>query len=135
MSRNKKLAIVFSVMTCAIILLVIMLIKEFGTQTETKPVNNEPQKVSVTLKAVGDNLIHSPIYNSCKTEDGFNFDGLYKNITPHIKDADIAAINQETIFVDSVSALSGYPAFGTPPEVGESVVKAGFNLVTHAPLS
>ncbi len=132
MSRNKKLAIVFSVMTCAIILLVIMLIKEFGTANEKKPAINEPSKVTVTLKAVGDNLIHSPIYNSCKTEDGFDFDGLYTNITPHIKDADIAAINQETIFVDSVSALSGYPAFGTPPQVGESVVKAGFNLVTHA---
>ncbi|MBQ8391209.1 MAG: CapA family protein [Clostridia bacterium] len=132
MSRNKKLAIVFSVMTCAIILLVIMLIREFGTGNETKPVIDEPSKVTITLKAVGDNLIHSPIYNSCKTEDGFNFDGLYTHITPHIKDADIAAINQETIFVDSVSALSGYPAFGTPPEVGESVAKAGFNLVTHA---
>ena len=130
MSRNKKLAIVFSVMTCAIVLLVIMLVNEFDTPKE--PAIQEPSKVSVTLKAVGDNLIHSPIYNSCKTEDGFNFDGLYENISPHIKDADIAAINQETIFVDSVSALSGYPAFGTPPEVGESVVKAGFNLVTHA---
>ena len=130
MSRNKKLAIVFSVMTCAIVLLVIMLVNEFDTPKE--PAIQEPSKVSVTLKAVGDNLIHSPIYNSCKTEDGFNFDGLYENIAPHIKDADIAAINQETIFVDSVSALSGYPAFGTPPEVGESVVKAGFNLVTHA---
>ena len=130
MSRNKKLAIVFSVMTCAIILLVIMLVREFDTHKE--PAINEPSKVTVTLKAVGDNLIHSPIYNSCKTEDGFDFDGLYTNITPHIKEADIAAINQETIFVDSVSALSGYPAFGTPPEVGESVVKAGFNLVTHA---
>ena len=130
MSRNKKLAIVFSVMTCAIILLVIMLVREFDTHKE--PAINEPSKVTVTLKAVGDNLIHSPIYNSCKIEDGFDFDGLYTNITPHIKEADIAAINQETIFVDSVSALSGYPAFGTPPEVGESVVKAGFNLVTHA---
>ena len=130
MSRNKKLAIVFSVMTCAIILLVIMLVNEFDTHKE--PEIKEPSKVTVTLKAVGDNLIHSPIYNSCKTEDGFDFDGLYTNITPHIKEADIAAINQETIFVDSVSALSGYPAFGTPPEVGESVVKAGFNLVTHA---
>ena len=130
MSRNKKLAIVFSVMTCAIVLLVIMLAWEFNTHKE--PVPKESSKVTVTLKAVGDNLIHSPIYNSCKTEDGFDFDGLYTNITPHIKDADIAAINQETIFVDSVSALSGYPAFGTPPEVGESVAKAGFNLVTHA---
>ena len=133
MSRNKQLAIVFSVMICAIVLLVIMLTTQFqSAPVKREQTTYEPGKVTVTLKAVGDNLIHSPIYNSCKTEDGFDFDGLYTHITPHIKDADIAAINQETIFVDSVSALSGYPAFGTPPEVGESVVNAGFNLVTHA---
>ena len=91
-----------------------------------------PQKVSLRIRAVGDNLIHSPIYNSCKTPDGFNFDGLYENIKPYLSVADIAAINQETIFVEDVAALSGYPAFGTPPEVGESVVRAGFNLITHA---
>ena len=81
---------------------------------------------------MGDNLIHSPIYNSCRTDDGFNFDAVYENIRKYISFADIAAINQETIFVDDVKKLSGYPAFGTPKEVGDSVVKAEFNVITHA---
>ena len=89
-------------------------------------------KVSVRLLAVGDNLIHSPIYESCRTEDGFSCDGLYENIKGYIKDADIAAINQETIFVENESRLSGYPTFGSPTEIGESTRRAGFNVVTHA---
>ena len=130
MSRNKKLVIAFSIMICAIAALIgVLFIPQSKPQEEIPEI---PQKVSVTIKAVGDNLMHSPIFNSCKTEDGYNFDGLYTHITPYIADADIAAINQETIFVDSASAFSGYPSFGTPSQVGESIEKAGFNLITHA---
>lgn len=130
MSKNKKLIIAFSIMICAIVALAIVIILPPQKTEEELP--KAPQKVSVTIKAVGDNLMHSPIFNSCRTDDGYNFDGLYTHITPYIEDADIAAINQETIFVDSASAFSGYPAFGTPSQVGESIEKAGFNLITHA---
>lgn len=126
--KNKKLFAVLSVLAAATALLLIVLIYP----TEEKITVPEEKEVSVRIRAVGDNLIHSPIYNSCREEDGFDFDGLYENIEPYLTAADIRAINQETIFVDSAEALSGYPAFGTPPEVGESIVKAGFNLVTHA---
>ncbi len=132
MSRNKKLTILLSVLVCAIAALVYVLVFT-GKDSEVKTIaKKEPQKVSVTLKAVGDNLIHSPIFKACRTEDGFNFDGLYTHITPYIENADIAAINQETIFVDDTQTFTGYPAFGTPTEVGESVADAGFNLITHA---
>ncbi len=135
LSNKKKLIITFSVMALAVILLLVLL---FTPQNEVKKTNNtiedikEPQKVTVKLCAVGDNLIHSPIFKSCKTENGYNFDDIYTNITPHIADADIAAINQETIFVEATEVFSGYPSFGTPQEVGDSLVKAGFNLITHA---
>lgn len=130
MSRNRKLAITFSVMISAIVLLVIVIF--YSPQEEKTENQDEIQKTTVTIKAVGDNLMHSPVYNSCRTEDGFNFDGLYENIAPYIKDADIAAINQETIFVDETQTFSGYPSFGSPSQVGDSIEKAGFNLITHA---
>jgi len=132
MSRNKKLKIVFSVLICAIAALIVVIFYPMGEGIEKQPVEEIPPKVSVKIRAVGDNLMHSPIFKSCRTEDGFNFDSLYVNISPHIKDADIAAINQETIFVDAAEAFTGYPSFGTPAEVGESIERAGFNLVTHA---
>lgn len=135
MSRNKKLITLLSVMACAVAILIYVLVftgndNKIKTVAEDKP--KEPEKVSVTIKAVGDNLIHSPIFKACRTEDGYNFDGLYVNISPYIEDADIAAINQETIFVDEASTYTGYPSFGTPSQVGESVAGAGFNVITHA---
>lgn len=129
MSKNKKLAMILSVLVLAMAALITVLLIPSEKEQETVP---KVQKVSVNIKAVGDNLMHSPIFNSCRTDDGYNFDGLYTNITPYIADADIAAINQETIFVDSAETFSGYPSFGTPSQVGESIERAGFNLITHA---
>ena len=128
MSRNKKLILILSVLVLALTALITVLL----IPSEKEQAEIPAEKVSVNIKAVGDNLIHSPIFNSCKTDDGYNFDGLYTNIIPYIAEADIAAINQETIFVDSAETFSGYPSFGTPSEVGESIERAGFNLITHA---
>ena len=131
MTRTKKLIITFSVMVTAIVALILVLTLPERQWAES--VNKEmEEKVTVTVRAVGDNLIHSPVWKSCKTDDGYNFDSVYENISPHIKDADIAAVNQETVFVDESWGYSGYPSFGVPKEVGESLIGAGFNVITHA---
>ena len=85
---------------------------------------------TVDLVAVGDDLIHTQIYKSCKTKKGYNFDSLFKHIKKDVKAADLAIINQETILVDK--NYSGYPAFGSPKALANSIAKAGFNVVTHA---
>lgn len=85
---------------------------------------------TVDLIAVGDDLIHSPIYKSCKTRKGYNFDSLFKHVKKDIQGADISVINQETILVDR--NYSGYPSFGSPKAVADSIARAGFNVVTHA---
>jgi poly-gamma-glutamate synthesis protein (capsule biosynthesis protein) len=132
MSSKKFILIACIVSLCGALLGYISTIPE-SSPVEVSAVQEEKiEKVSVRLVAVGDNLIHSPIYNSCRTEDGFDFDGVYEHVKGYISDADIAAINQETIFVEDVSRLSGYPTFGSPHQVGESTRKAGFNVVTHA---
>lgn len=85
---------------------------------------------TVDLVAVGDDLIHSPIYKACKTGKGYNFDSLFRHIRNDVRAADISVINQETILVDR--RYSGYPSFGSPKAVADSVARAGFNVVTHA---
>ncbi len=98
-----------------------------GVQT-TKPRNTK-----VNIIAVGDNLIHMPIVNSGKAEDGsYDFNEIYDNISPYIKEADIAAINQETMLGGSSFDYSGYPCFNTPWEIGEAAINAGFDLFTCA---
>ena len=90
----------------------------------------EPDKLNI--KMVGDNLIHNSIYFAAKTENGYNFDMMFENVKDEIEKADISIINQETILVEDPSRYSSYPTFGSPTEVGDSVAKAGFDVVAHA---
>ncbi len=90
----------------------------------------EPDRLNI--KMVGDNLIHNSIYFAAKTENGYNFDMMFENVKDEIEKADISIINQETILVEDPSRYSSYPTFGSPTEVGDSVAKAGFDVVAHA---
>ncbi|MBQ6094280.1 MAG: CapA family protein, partial [Lachnospiraceae bacterium] len=46
--------------------------------------------------------------------------------------ADISVINQETIFGGNDLGFSGYPHFNSPTEVGDAIIKAGFDVVLQA---
>src|SRR5574344_345272 len=69
---------------------------------------DESKLPTVNLKMVGDNLIHNTIYFAAKTDDGYNFDMLFKNVKSEIEESDIAVINQETIFVNDSKKYSSF---------------------------
>lgn len=87
---------------------------------------------TVTLLAVGDNLIHNTVYKSGWKSNPWNYDHLYRYVRDDIEAADLAVINQETIFVQDHKNVSNYPLFGTPREIGDAVYKAGFDVILHA---
>lgn len=89
--------------------------------------------VTVELVAVGDNLIHEGLYKTGMNDSGeWNYDHVYENVRDEIEAADLAIINQETIFINDRSKISAYPRFGSPPEIGDSLVRTGFDVVLHA---
>lgn len=89
--------------------------------------------VTVELLAVGDNLIHEGLYKTGMKADGeWNYDHVYANVQDEVEAADLAIINQETIFINDRSKISAYPRFGSPPEIGDSLVRTGFDVVLHA---
>lgn len=105
----------------------------------TKAINNyeadvfEKSTKRVKLVAVGDDLIHDTVLNAGLQSDGtYNYDALFANVKNAIESADLAVINQETIFVDNSDYYSGYPNFGSPTELGDALINAGFDVVTHA---
>ena len=106
-------------------------------QLQKQKEQEEAQKLieanTVHLVAVGDNLIHEHIYQSTDTSQPvWNYDYLYTNIKDDIVSADLAAVNQECIFVANHSNVSAYPSFGSPTEIGDALVNAGFDIVEHA---
>ena len=87
---------------------------------------------TLTFAAVGDNLIHRPIYEYALRHFGGNFDDLFTCMQEELDQYDVTSINQETIYVEERADYSDYPRFGTPIEVGEAVVNAGFSVVSCA---
>ena len=86
----------------------------------------------VTFVAFGDNLIHQSVYEYAYAHEGGDFDYLYEPFKEEIESADIAAFNAETVLVDKESAVSGYPLFGSPVEVGKAIAAAGFDVASCA---
>lgn len=80
---------------------------------------------TASVIAVGDNLYHQSLIDAGASSDGnWNYDKIYTHIQDAIKDADIKMIDQDSV--------SSYPSFATPTEVGDAIVKAGFNVVESA---
>ncbi|WP_022762994.1 MULTISPECIES: CapA family protein [unclassified Butyrivibrio] len=88
-----------------------------------KNIDNE-----VKFAAFGDNIIHKSLYEYAYTNKHGDFSFLYEPFIKEIESADIASIQAETILVDKPSAVSGYPQFGSPIEVGEAIKNAGFDI-------
>ncbi|MCD8067797.1 MAG: CapA family protein [Lachnospiraceae bacterium] len=86
---------------------------------------------TVTLRAVGDDLIHSGFYNYAQAA-GCDYSFMFENVSDVISEADIAIINQETIFVSDPSQYSDYPLFGSPTGIGDALIEAGFDVVQLA---
>ena len=92
-----------------------------------------PEVHTVNLMAVGDNLIHSTVYEFAEQDDGtYDFTDIYKYIADDIKEADLACIQQETILVSDPANYSNYPMFGTPDAMADSLSKVGFNVICQA---
>lgn len=92
-----------------------------------------PEAQELTLMAVGDNLIHNTVFEFAQQPDGsYDFRDIYSYITEDLQAADIACIQQETIFISDPAEYTNYPEFGTPAEMAGSLSDAGFDVICHA---
>lgn len=87
---------------------------------------------TVSLSAVGDILIHSPVYNAAKTPDGYDFGPMFEKVKPYMEQADITVANSESIIGGSAIGLSSYPSFNSPFEIGDTLKDVGVDVVAMA---
>lgn len=118
------------------IMLVILLLSACGqTSQKIAPVSVQKETIDETIRifALGDNLLHMPVVNSGKNEDGsYSYGHLFDKLQPTIKEADLAVIGQETVFGGEAFGYSGYPLFNSPSDMGKTLVEEGFDVVLHA---
>lgn len=102
-------------------------------EQERLALEQEQEDNTIELLAVGDNIAHETIRETGMRDDGpWNYDSVYANVKEDVETADLAVVTQETIFVEDREDISGYPTFGTPPEFGNALVNAGFDVIASA---
>ena len=103
------------------------------TDSAGEPGGAGAEKPGITLIMVGDILLHTPVAESGKREDGsYDFSAVFAEMQEEISSADLALVNQEVILGGEELGISGYPAFNAPYELGDALVSAGFDVVLHA---
>ena len=103
------------------------------TEQESTAALREPQTISIV--AVGDNLIHSQIYESILRADGtYDFSGMFDtNLINEMKSADLTIVNQETPACGNALGVSTYPRFNAPTEAIDALVDMlGADVLTLA---
>ena len=101
------------------------------TMTDYPPEDN--LRPEVTIRMVGDVLLHTPVENSVKQEDGsYDYDVLFSQTKGIISDADLALVNQEVIIGGAELGISGYPCFNADFSLCDTLSEVGFDVVCHA---
>lgn len=105
--------------------------------TETTTIVTEPPVVAktVTFTALGDNLIHSSIYNQAARRaegEGYDFEYAYAGAADLLDKADITVLNQETLICNDIFEPSTYPCFNSPIALGDYMAELGVDVFTIA---
>jgi len=96
--------------------------------------NLKDKKKKMSLIAVGDVLIHESVYKDAfqPNSDKYDFSKMFTDVEPIIKKYDLKFCNQESTIGGSALGISGYPSFNAPDEIGDEIVRLGFNLISLA---
>lgn len=89
-----------------------------------------PRKV--TIRSIGDILIHDFLYNDAATAQGYNFDHMFAPVKSYIENADLTTANLEVIAAGDSFAPSTYPSFNSPSEIIDALKLVGVDIVNNA---
>ncbi len=88
-------------------------------------------RTGVSFMATGDLIIHKAIYDyGLRSEEGFSF--LFDEIRSDMEETDVNICQEETVLVTRPEEYSTFPRFGSPAEVGEEIIRSGFDVVELA---
>ncbi len=104
------------------------------TTTTTEAKQAVTKQSSATILATGDLLMHIPVVNAGRTEDGYNYDSIFSYIKDDVAAADFAVANLESTFAGTEDGreYTGYPRFNCPDSLATAAKAAGFDMLLTA---
>ena len=98
--------------------------------TTAPPVEPETVIATATVASQGDLLMHSPVFNAARQNDGsYNFDHVFKYSRDLVASFDYAVANLETTLYGTGKPYSGYPNFNCPDTIVDGAKDAGFDML------
>ena len=86
----------------------------------------------ITLVATGDLLIHSTVFRAAQTDEGWDFDPMFRSVAPFLSQADSAICHLETPLSPDNTNLSGYPVFNIPNQLASTIANVGYDSCSLA---
>ena len=103
-----------------------------GCAAEEPEVVVEEEESTMTIRSVGDILVHSDVYTAARTDTGFDFSRMFEPVSEYMQGADITTANMEVPVAGEEFGLSGYPQFNAPPEIIDALKNSGVDIVNNA---
>ena len=150
--RHRRISPLLLIAAAAGILVIVLTLTMCGKKSDKKTGSTEPEvpettettvpEFSVTARATvasqGDLLMHATIFakkwdGGCYMDDGtYNFDSLFRYISPYVSAADYAAANLETTLGGPDFPYQGNPSFNCPDALLDSLADAGYDMLLTA---
>ncbi len=97
----------------------------------------EPVVERVSFMGCGDNIIYYGNVRDAKSlavegARAYNFKPMFEKVAHMIEEADIAFINQETLMAGEGYAISYYPHFNSPRDLGYDLTELGYDVINIA---
>ena len=92
--------------------------------TEARP---EAAGQTMTLAFTGDTLIHIPVWEQARVQDGYDFSPMFAGVRSILAGADLAICHLEVPLSSTNQDLSSYPRFSAPHELAEALAYAGYD--------
>jgi poly-gamma-glutamate capsule biosynthesis protein CapA/YwtB (metallophosphatase superfamily) len=86
----------------------------------------------ITVAAIGDILIHSPLFRDAYNGGNYDFNPMFQQVKPMLQAPDILTANQESMLGGVKLGLSGYPRFNSPHQVADALQANGIDIVSTA---
>ena len=95
-------------------------------------VPEEQTETYVTMRSVGDILLHDWVYWEGQTETGYTFDYMLDPVRSYVQNADLTTANMETLVAGNEMGVSSYPLFNVPDQILDTLVGCGVDIVNNA---